>query len=100
MKKALYIFILLTIAFYGNMAAQQSSQNIRGIILDKQSQFPIPGVNVIVMNSSPQKFASSDIDGKYKITELAPGRYDLKVSYIGYKELYYPMWLLHQVKKW
>jgi len=86
MKKALYILILTTIAFLGNITAQQSSQNIRGIILDKQSQFPLPGVNVIVMNTSPQKFATSDIDGKYKITELAPGRYDLKVTYIGYKE--------------
>lgn len=62
------------------------TQTIRGTINDKQSQSSIPGVNIVIVGTDSVKGASTDINGQFKITDVAPGRYDLKVTYVGYKE--------------
>ncbi len=70
--------------------AQSNTQTIRGVVLDKQAQFNLPSVNVVILNSNPLKGATTDANGKFKITDVMPGRYDLKVTYIGYKEIILP----------
>jgi hypothetical protein len=84
MKK---LFFFLTFVFIGALAiAQNATQTIRGIIIDKEAQSPLVGATVILLNSNPIKGVSTDVDGKFKITEIAAGRYDLKISFMGYKE--------------
>lgn len=86
------LLLLLFIAFKatGNLLSQNATQTIRGTVSDKASQFNIPGANVVILNSNPPLGASTDADGKFKITEVKPGRYDLKISFMGYKELVVP----------
>jgi len=66
------------------------TQTIRGVVLDKQSQTPIPGANVVLPGSEPLKGSVSDAEGRFKITQVKVGRYDLKISYLGYKEIVMP----------
>jgi CarboxypepD_reg-like domain/TonB-dependent Receptor Plug Domain len=82
----------LTIAFLftGIAFAQTATQTIKGTVIDKQSQATIPGVNIVIMGSNPLKGATTDMDGHFKMTEINPGRYDLKVTYLGYKEIVLP----------
>ena len=68
--------------------AQNNKQNIRGLVLDKLTQSPIQGAAVHISNSN--KTTISDSIGNYTFSELNPGRYDLKVTYSGYKESYIP----------
>ena len=68
--------------------AQNNKQNIRGLVLDKLTQSPIQGAAVHISNSN--KKTISDSIGNYTFSELNPGRYDLKVTYSGYKESYIP----------
>ena len=68
--------------------AQNNKQNIRGIVVDKFSQTPIIGASVQLTNS--KKFVITDSNGTYTLSELDPGRYDVKVSYSGYKDSYTP----------
>ena len=82
---ALIAFVLLLLT--GQTFAQGSSQTIRGTVIDKQSQITIPGVTIVVLESNPLKAAQTDIDGKFKITDIYPGRYDLRITYEGYKEV-------------
>lgn len=70
-----------------NIKAQNNTQTIKGTILDKQSQSPLPGVSVVVINSSPLKGTLTDLDGKFKLADVIPSRYDLKISFLGYKEI-------------
>ncbi|MBL7901192.1 MAG: TonB-dependent receptor [Bacteroidia bacterium] len=91
MKKHLFFFIALTTLFINaDIKAQNIGQVIRGTVFDAVSQSPIPGAQVIVLGTEPLKMAVSDVDGKFKITGVAAGRYDLKVSYFGYKEKVVP----------
>lgn len=57
---------------------------ISGIIIDKTSQETLIGVNVSIEGS--MSGATTDIDGKYEITDLTPGIYKLIFSYIGYTD--------------
>ncbi len=85
--KNTYLSLLLLLVFTQKIYSQSPAQIIRGTVIDKQSQSTIPGANVIIIGTNPIKAASADVDGKFKITEVNPGRYDLKISYLGYKEI-------------
>lgn len=71
-------------------SAQEPHQTIKGTILDRQSQSPIEGANVVILNTQPVLGSSSLANGSFAITGVAPGRYDLRVTFLGYKELIVP----------
>ena len=56
---------------------------ITGVVVDKATGEPLPGVNVIVEGTFLG--ASTDIDGVYFIVNVPPGTYNLEVSYVGYQ---------------
>ena len=86
MNRATIIFILAIIIIFANEGnAQLPMQVIRGTVIDKQSLLTLPGANVVILGSNPPKGASTGIDGSFKISGVAPGRYDLQATYLGYK---------------
>lgn len=85
MKQIFSTLLLLT--FFLDAYSQQATQTIRGTIVDKQSQLPLIGAKIIIVNSEPTKGAITDAQGKFTISEVVPGRYDLKAEMIGYKEI-------------
>ena len=68
--------------------AQNNKQNIRGVVIDKLSQTPIIGATIVVQNSTKQ--TQTDNSGNYLLTDMAPDRYEIKVSFSGYKEVIIP----------
>ncbi len=75
------------------------TQNIKGIVRDIQSKQPLEGATIIVQGSNPLRGTSSKKDGRYKIHSIPIGRYEIKVSYIGYKEVIIPEVTLHSTKE-
>ena len=83
MKKiAIILFSNALLLLTANSFAQTNTQTIKGVVIDKQSQATIPGVNIIIMDSNPLKGATTDMDGHFKMTDINPGRYDIKVTYL------------------
>ena len=68
--------------------AQKNTQNIRGVVTDKLSQATLVGASIEI--SSLQKGATTDSLGKYTITNILPDRYEMKISYLGYKTITIP----------
>lgn len=66
------------------LSAQAQSGIIKGQITDALSNEPIPFANVLLLDSD--KGTTTDIDGNYEITELNPGLYAIRASYLGYGE--------------
>ena len=58
---------------------------ISGVIKDRQTGEPLPGVNVLVEGTTLG--SSTDIDGYYVIVNAPVGTHELRVSYIGYKDI-------------
>lgn len=73
-----YLFKILTLLFITYSGAQ--TMNISGNVQDT-SGFPIPGVNVVVKNTT--KGAVTDFDGNFTISNVGTGN-TLTFSYIGY----------------
>lgn len=65
--------------------AQNFSQTIRGRVIDHQSDAPLPGVNIILLDMDPVIGTSSDIDGYYAIENVPIGRVSLQATFVGYE---------------
>ena len=81
-KKMLYILMMLAISttlFAG------TTGKIAGVITDKETGEPLPGVNVTLEYT--QLGATTDITGYYSVINVPVGTYDIKLSYVGYQEL-------------
>ena len=59
-------------------------QTIRGVIVDKQSQEPLPGVNVFIPGTAPVIGTVTGQDGTFRIEKISPGRITLRSSCVGY----------------
>ncbi|MBL4587390.1 MAG: TonB-dependent receptor [Flavobacteriales bacterium] len=61
------------------------TQTIRGVVADQESQMTIIGATVVILGSDPLIGTTTDIDGKFKLEKVKVGRYDLKITYLGYE---------------
>ena len=55
---------------------------ISGKIIDKSTNEPMPGVNVVL--DGTMMGAATDLEGEYVILNVPPGKYALRASMIGY----------------
>ena len=61
-----------------------SQNKINGFVVDKQSSEKLIGVNIILLGSS--NGTTTDINGKFTLTDIPNGKQKILFSYIGYKE--------------
>ncbi len=86
----IFCSILILLIFQtGNIIAQekQYTQTIRGTVIDAGSKSPIPGVNIILLNTNPLKAATTNYNGEFEIKQVPIGRYDISFDNIGYKSV-------------
>ena len=65
-------------------SAQNLAQTIKGQVVDVDLQISLPGATVVILGSDPLIGVTTDIDGYFRLENVVLGRYDLKISYIGY----------------
>ncbi len=94
MKKFLSLF---TLALISATSIAQTG-NIRGTIVDKQSQFPLEGVTVTVVNTDPIIGAVTDATGHFRITNVSVGRVSIQVKFTGYNPQAFSNLLLNSGK--
>lgn len=82
------LYLLISFAGFELAQAQNPSQIIRGNIVDKESRQPLAGANVVVVNSQPLLGTVTDVNGNFRIANVPVGRKALKVTYIGYNDIY------------
>ncbi|MEL6538467.1 MAG: carboxypeptidase regulatory-like domain-containing protein [Bacteroidota bacterium] len=65
--KAKLMWLALAMGCIFPSQAQQITQTIRGSVVDSESKFPLPGVNVVVLDNAGEvvKGAVTDLDGKF-----------------------------------
>lgn len=77
------IFLLFTLGFSQSFA--QSKGNITGLVLDKDTGEPIIGANILIENTKIG--AATDLEGKFRIENVNPGKYNVVISYISYSKI-------------
>lgn len=77
-----HFFFLIFLISSVNLQAQNGI--IRGRVLNKVNNETVPFANILVQGLL--KGTAADIDGKYEITGLPPGTYNLEVSFVGFEK--------------
>jgi hypothetical protein len=67
------------------MVTLAQSGKISGTIVDRETNQPLIGANVLVVGTSLG--AATDVNGNYNIFNIPPGTYSLKASYLGYQDV-------------
>ncbi|MGI6243926.1 MAG: TonB-dependent receptor [Prevotella sp.] len=80
----LSILLCLSVFFHLNLSAQNVGK-ISGKVMESSSGTPLVGCNVFI-DSSTGLGASTDEHGAFIISNIKPGRYILRASYIGYED--------------
>jgi hypothetical protein len=83
MRSKIITGILFT--FFIQSAISQHTQTIRGKVVDQESQIPLTGVNILILEAGPITGVITDQEGFFIIEEIPVGRYNLLFSYVGYK---------------
>ncbi len=82
---AMKTLLLLAFAFISFYCNAQFVQTIRGTVVDKESQYPLIGVNVVVQNSNPVLGTATNEKGEFQLKDLPVGKYTLQITYLGYQ---------------
>ena len=80
-------------------AGQQLTQTIRGAVFDDVSEYPLIGVHIYLTDTNPLLGAVTDVNGSFKIEKVPLGRYNIKVSLIGYEPVTLTNILVHSGKE-
>lgn len=81
--KLLLAFVLSGIVCTLN--SQTLFQTVRGTVVDKISQTPIPGAVIQVLNIAPAMVTTTDENGKFAFAKVPVGKQSLNITYMGYK---------------
>ena len=86
MKKL--IALLFTLSLLNISFSQENKGMLKGKIIDYSTGEELPFVNIkLIQKEKTLTGASSDLDGKYTISNLKPGIYKLEVNFIGYEKI-------------
>lgn len=80
----LYVMMLLLLSIVAN-AQTTLTQTIKGTVLDKDSEMPLIGANVIISSTPDMMGTSTDIDGNFRIENVPIGRHSIQITYLGYE---------------
>ena len=75
---ALYLLALLTAP-----ASAQEKGTVTGKITDKRTRHAVPFATVTVLGA--QRGGLSDAEGRYFVSGVAPGTYEVRVQFLGYR---------------
>lgn len=89
MKIARTFFLALLLSLLA-AAGYSQTQTVRGIVLDQQSDMPLIGVSVELLNTMEVIGTVTDVDGSFELKNVPIGRQVLRFSYLGYEPVTIP----------
>ena len=79
---------LLLVILIFNLSYNQSLGSITGSVIDKETHQPIPGANLILINTILG--TASDQNGNFSIDNIPVGSYTIQVNMMGYSGITRP----------
>ncbi|MDT0606593.1 TonB-dependent receptor [Croceitalea rosinachiae] len=85
MKGIVFVFFALI-----GLTTTAQTGIIKGIVLDKQSEQPLEGATIELLNIEVATGVITDFDGRFTMTDVPLGRKAIQISYIGYESTTIP----------
>ena len=77
------LFLFSLVCITSNLA----QQTVKGKVVDLESQFPLPGVNVQIADGDFSIGVATSVNGQFKLENVPLGRHQIRFTFIGYKPL-------------
>ncbi|RNC87826.1 MAG: TonB-dependent receptor [Winogradskyella sp.] len=84
MKKVFFLFALFSAFGFAQTGI------IKGRVIDKQSETPLPGATVELLNTEVATGVVTDENGYYILEDVAIGRQFIRISFIGFETITIP----------
>lgn len=98
MRKIL-LFVFMGLIFNGVHSQEVFYQTIRGRVYDKNSQIPLIGASIVLLNSNPQVGVITNEKGEFRLSNIQTGRVGLQINYLGYHPVTLSNLVLHSAKE-
>ncbi len=95
-----YIALLLFFFILTNGYSQIATQNIRGVVYDKDTKQTLIGATVLVLGLDETKGTITDFDGSFLIEDVPVGRRQIECSYVGYTSFQSDFFILNSAKEY
>lgn len=82
--RRLFVFHFLVLSI-SHFSVAGTTGNLSGKVTDISNNDPLPGVNILIVGSG--RGGVTNTKGEFLISGVAPGRYSLRFSSVGYKTL-------------
>lgn len=82
-KKSIAFLALIFFLSLSQQLPAQTTGKITGQVLDAETGDPLPGVNILLLNT--RLGAAADANGDFYIINIPPGNYTVQARMIGYK---------------
>lgn len=68
-------------------AAQEATATVRVVVTSDEDGGTLPGTNVVLtpLTTAPRYAGATDVDGYHQFSNVAPGRYALAISFVGFQ---------------
>jgi hypothetical protein len=96
MKYYIVSVLVILVSLYGN-AQEDGKGIIEGRVYNAKNNEPLSFVNIVINGTTVG--STSDLDGRFLFTGVAPGFIQLKASFVGYKTYVTDEFLLTNAKK-
>ena len=77
--------LALSVLLIASASAAQEADSLgtlAGTVTDAETGEPLPGATVVLAGTQPG--VATDLEGRYEITGIRPGRYTVRFSFIGF----------------
>lgn len=81
------VVFLLIILSCGSAFSQVITQVVRGSVAEGETQYPLIGATVQLLDSSRLIGAITDADGQFKLSDVPIGRRSFKISFVGFEDV-------------
>ena len=81
------LFKYSIVLFFTFLNGDDHETVVSGTVYRNEKNIPLQGANVVFRGESGNQYgASTDINGMFNISEISPGNYDIKISFIGFED--------------
>lgn len=85
MKKLVLILLFFTVAL-----SYAQTREVKGLVLDKQSEQPLQGATIELLNVENATGVITDFDGYFTLQNVPLGRQTIRISFIGFESTTIP----------
>jgi len=84
--RILLIVVALSLTANSDLFGYIQTQLIRGKVIDGDTQIPLIGATVSLLNLEPILGTTTDVEGIFRLEKVPIGRINLVISYLGYQD--------------